>query len=69
MKAAARSICCAEALRALLDKMDVPVYQAQSTEYLRSPEEALYHKLLIDGYSRPQVILPNVARWVANRHN
>ncbi len=57
----------AEALRGLIEKVDVPVYQAQSTEYLRSPEEVIYHKLLVDGYSRPQVILQNVARWVANR--
>ncbi|MFN8439894.1 MAG: asparagine synthase B [Caldilineaceae bacterium] len=56
-----------EALNRLIEKIDAPTYQARSNEYLRSPEEAVYHKLLVDSYRRPQAILPNVARWVSNR--
>ena len=58
-----------EALDGLIEKMDASAYQARATEYLRSPEEAVYHKLLVESYRRPQVIMPNVARWVANRIN
>ena len=56
-----------EALDGLIEKMDASAYQARAKEYLRSPEEAVYHKLLVESYRRPQVIMPNVARWVANR--
>jgi asparagine synthase (glutamine-hydrolysing) len=58
-----------EALKPVIAQLDVARYQAAAREYLRSPEETFYHKLLVDAYSRPQVLLPNVARWVANRYN
>lgn len=58
-----------EALKPVIAKLDVERYQAAASEHLRSPEETFYHKLLVDAYSRPQVILPNVARWVSNRYN
>jgi asparagine synthase (glutamine-hydrolysing) len=32
-------------------------------DHLRSAEECFYHQLLVDGYSRPEVILQNVGRW------
>lgn len=57
------------ALQPVVAKLNVPQYQATASEYLRSPEETFYHKLLVDSYSRPQTILPNVARWVSNRYN
>lgn len=58
-----------EALRPLVAGLDLAAYQAQSAQPLRSAEEALYHKLLTEGYSRPELILQNVARWVANRYD
>ncbi|MCA9772964.1 MAG: asparagine synthase B [Myxococcales bacterium] len=30
---------------------------------LRSDEEAVYHRMLLDAYEKPEVILANVARW------
>lgn len=57
-----------DALGSLTGKLNPSTYRASVKEYLRSDEEALYHKLLVDSYSHPQVILPNVARWVANRY-
>jgi len=57
-----------EALRPLVAGFNLAAYQAQSAQPLRSAEEALYHKLLTEGYPRPQPILQNVARWVANRY-
>jgi asparagine synthase (glutamine-hydrolysing) len=56
-----------EALKPTIAKMDPVAYTARVQEPLRSGEECLYHKLLSDAYSRPQVLMSNVARWVANR--
>jgi asparagine synthase (glutamine-hydrolysing) len=55
------------ALKPVIAKLDVAAYQANIHEPLRSSEEIVYHKLLTDAYSRSQVLLPNVARWVDNR--
>lgn len=57
----------AEALRPELETMDFPAYRSSVAEPLRSPEEAIYHRRLTEAYSRPQVVLSNVARWVADR--
>ncbi|MBA3236029.1 MAG: asparagine synthase B [Chloroflexi bacterium] len=56
-----------EALIPLLDGIDLEAYRAETGEPVRSTEEALYHRLLCDGSSRPDLILPNVARWTENR--
>lgn len=55
------------ALKPYTDAIDVAAYQATIREPVRSAEEAFYHQLLTAAYRRPQVLLPNVARWVANR--
>jgi asparagine synthase (glutamine-hydrolysing) len=57
-----------EALRPLLSGLDLAAYQAGVSEFLRSPEEAYYHRLLSNSYRRPQAVLSNVARWVSNRY-
>jgi asparagine synthase (glutamine-hydrolysing) len=57
----------AEALGPLLEQVDLDAYRAASNEPVRSPEEALYHRLLSDGYLRPDMILRNVARWTEDR--
>ena len=57
----------AEALGPLLEQVDLDAYRAASNEPVRSPEEALYHRLLSDGYRRPDMILRNVARWTEDR--
>jgi asparagine synthase (glutamine-hydrolysing) len=56
------------ALRPLVADLDLAAYQAHVQEDLRSPEEAVYHQLLVDGYRRPQPVLANTARWGANRY-
>ncbi|MCZ6645593.1 MAG: hypothetical protein O7B79_05075, partial [SAR324 cluster bacterium] len=38
-----------------------------SGDGLRSQAECVYHKLLTESFSRPEVMLPNVARWSMNR--
>ncbi|CAN5423233.1 asparagine synthase B [soil metagenome] len=58
----------AEALRPLLDEIDLDAYRASTNEPVRSAEEALYHRILCDGYLRPDMILRNVARWTEDRH-
>jgi asparagine synthase (glutamine-hydrolysing) len=57
----------AEALRPELETLDFAAYGASVAESLRSPEEAVYHRLLTQAYSRPQVVLANVARWTSDR--
>jgi asparagine synthase (glutamine-hydrolysing) len=56
------------ALRQAIDGIDMAAYQSSVTESLRSPEEAFYHKLLVESYSRPASVLSNVARWTAHRY-
>lgn len=56
-----------QALEPALAAVNFSAYQTSVAETLRSPEEALYHKMLVDGYTRPQAVLKNVARWTADR--
>jgi asparagine synthase (glutamine-hydrolysing) len=56
-----------EALGPLLVDVDLDGYRATITESVRSAEEALYHRILSDGYLRPSMILRNVARWTEGR--
>jgi len=43
---------------------DAPAYRRSHSEaFLRSHEEAVYHKLFFEAYENPQSLLPNVARW------
>ncbi len=58
----------AEALRPLLEEIDLESYRASIDGTVRSAEEALYHRILCDGYARPDMILRNVARWTEDRH-
>ena len=58
----------ADALRPMLDSIDLEAYRAATEEPIRSTEEALYHQMLCAGYARPGMILPNVGRWTADRH-
>jgi asparagine synthase (glutamine-hydrolysing) len=57
----------AEALRPTIGSIDLATYRPSVNESLRSPEEAFYHKLLVESYSRPAAILSNVARWATHR--
>jgi len=57
----------AEALTPLLEQIDLESYRAATNEPVRSAEEALYHRILCDGYLRPDMILSNVARWTEDR--
>ena len=57
----------AEALGPFVDEIDLVAYRASATESVRSAEEALYHRILCDGYPRPDMILRNVARWTEDR--
>ncbi|RIK35989.1 MAG: asparagine synthase B [Chloroflexi bacterium] len=50
------------ALEPLLNDIDLAAYQAKVGEPLRTAEEAYYHKLLAEAYSRPDLILRNVGR-------
>ncbi|MCB0208500.1 MAG: asparagine synthetase B, partial [Anaerolineae bacterium] len=44
--------------------LDVEAYRAKYPHTkLRSAEECFYHKLLVDGFEKPEVVLKNVARW------
>ena len=56
-----------EALGPLLAGIDLGAYRAASNEPVRSAEEALYHRMLCESYSRPEMILANVARWTDDR--
>ncbi len=40
---------------------------AYARDRLRSPEEAVYHKLLSEAFTNPRPVLDNVARWCDNR--
>jgi len=57
----------ADALGPLVDGIDLDLYRATTNEPVRSVEEALYHRILCDGYRRPDMILRNVARWTEDR--
>jgi len=57
-----------EALGPLLEEIDLQSYRASVDGSVRSAEEALYHRMLCDGYERPDMILRNVARWTEDRH-
>lgn len=56
-----------QALIPLLAGIDLDGYRAASGEPVRSTEEALYHRILCEGYARPELVLPNVARWTEDR--
>jgi asparagine synthase (glutamine-hydrolysing) len=56
-----------EALGPLLEGIDLESYRASIDGTVRSAEEALYHRMLCDGYARPEMILRNVARWTEDR--
>jgi asparagine synthase (glutamine-hydrolysing) len=56
-----------DALGPLLEGINLDAYRATTSEPLRSAEEALYHRILCDGYARPDMILRNVARWTEDR--
>ena len=58
-----------EALEPLLRDADLDAYRRSIKEPVRSAEEALYHRMLSDGYARPEMILRNVARWTDDRHS
>jgi len=55
----------ADAARA--DGFDPAAHRAQTTEFLRSDEEALNHHLLTKNLARPELLLANVARWADDR--
>ena len=57
-----------DALQPLLADIDLDAYRAQTHEPVRSEEEALYHRILCEGFPRPELILGNVARWTEDRH-
>ena len=57
-----------DALRPLLADIDLDAYRAQTHQPVRSAEEALYHRILCEGFPRPELILGNVARWTEDRH-
>ncbi len=57
----------ADALGPLLEEIDLEVYRATTNEPVRSAEEALYHRMLCEGYLHPDMILRNVARWTEDR--
>ena len=57
----------ADALAPLPEEIDLDAYRATTSEPLRSAEEALYHRILCDGYPRADMILRNVARWTEDR--
>ncbi len=57
----------AGALGPLLEEIDLDAYRAAANEPVRSAEEAMYHRILCDGYLRPDMILRNVARWTEDR--
>jgi len=52
-------------IQAATEKMDIPAYTSRYADSrLRSAEESFYHKLLVDAFGRPQIVLQNVGRWV-----
>jgi len=51
-------------IQAATEKMDIPAYAGRYADSrLRSAEECFYHKLLVDAFERPQIVLQNVGRW------
>ena len=56
-----------EALEPLLRDESVATYRRTTPGPFRSDEEALYHRMLCEGYARPEMILRNVARWTEGR--
>lgn len=54
---------------AAIDVTLLEAYRRSTQEPVRSAEEALYHRMLCDGYARPEMILRNVARWTDDRHS
>lgn len=53
-----------ETIRSAAEDIDYKKYSSQYPEdYLRSVEECFYHKLLIDSYEKPHVVLKNIGRW------
>jgi asparagine synthase (glutamine-hydrolysing) len=57
-----------ELIRSAAASIDPLAYAARYPEdRLRSAEECFYHQLLVDGYSRPEVVLQNVGRWAENQ--
>ncbi|MDQ3492080.1 MAG: asparagine synthase B [Chloroflexota bacterium] len=57
-----------EALGPLLKGIDLEAYRSSIDGSVRSAEEALYHRMLCEGFDRPEMILRNVARWTEDRH-
>jgi len=57
-----------EVLGSFPHEVDLDAYRTATDEPVRSAEEALYHRMLCDGYARPEMILRNVARWTEDRH-
>lgn len=54
------------ALHAMLSGINAATYAAQyAHDQLRSPEECLYHKLLVDSFEKSHIVLENVGRWRA----
>jgi asparagine synthase (glutamine-hydrolysing) len=59
-----------ELIRSAAQNIDFSAYTARyPDDRLRSPEEAFYHQLLIEAFSRPQLVLRNVGRWSQPRTN
>ena len=58
-----------EALGPLLGDGSVQAYRRTIQGRFRSAEEVLYHRMLCDGYARPELILGNVARWTEGRQS
>jgi len=58
----------ADALVPLLADIDFEAYRATTNEPVRSREEALYHRMLVESLPRPDMVLRNVARWTDDRH-
>jgi asparagine synthase (glutamine-hydrolysing) len=59
-----------ELIQSATQNIDFSAYAARyPDDRLRSREEALYHQLLVDAFSRPQQVLRNVGRWSQPRLN
>jgi asparagine synthase (glutamine-hydrolysing) len=58
-----------EALGPLLGDRSIDAYRRTTPGRFRSAEEALYHRMLCEGYTRPEMVLANVARWIDDRHS
>lgn len=51
-------------IQSAAEDIDPVAYAAQyPQDQLRSAEECFYHKLLVDGFEKPQAVLSNVGRW------